>query len=100
MEKILYVDDDVEIQGLIKDILTKEGFSVTIAKDGQEAVNIVKDADFDLIILDYLMPGLTGDQVCSALKADKKTAMIPVIMVTAYPNEREGPVRRRCGFYQ
>jgi len=49
MEKILYVDDDVEIQGLIKDILGKQGFAVTIAKDGQEALRLVKAEKFDLI---------------------------------------------------
>ncbi|MFH0826629.1 MAG: response regulator [Candidatus Omnitrophota bacterium] len=89
MEKILYVDDDVEIQGLIKDILSKEGFGITIAKDGQEALRLAKAEKFDLILLDYLMPGLNGDQVCVSLKDDATTAEIPVIMVTAYPNEKE-----------
>jgi len=89
MEKILYVDDDVEIQGLIKDILGKQGFAVIIAKDGQEALRLVKAEKFDLILLDYLMPGMNGDQVCASLKDDAQTADIPVIMVTAYPNEKE-----------
>ncbi|KPK96759.1 MAG: hypothetical protein AMJ95_12385 [Omnitrophica WOR_2 bacterium SM23_72] len=89
MEKLLYVDDDVEIQGLIKDILSKEGFGITVAKDGQEALRLVKADKFDLILLDYLMPGLNGDQVCASLKDDAQTADIPVIMVTAYPNEKE-----------
>jgi CheY-like chemotaxis protein len=89
MEKILYADDDVEIQGLIKDILGKAGYGISIAKDGQEALNLAKAERFDLIILDYLMPGLTGDQVCAALKKDVETKNIPVIMVTAYPTEKE-----------
>jgi two-component system alkaline phosphatase synthesis response regulator PhoP len=89
MEKILYADDDVEIQGLIKDILSKEGFGITIAKDGQEALRLAKTEKFDLIILDYLMPGLNGDRVCESLKDNAETAGIPVIMVTAYPNEKE-----------
>ncbi|MFH1458538.1 MAG: response regulator [Candidatus Omnitrophota bacterium] len=89
MEKILYADDDVEIQGLIKDILNKEGYDITIAKDGQEALNLAKSEKFDLIILDFLMPGLTGNEVCAGLKKDTETKHIPVIMVTAYSNEKE-----------
>ncbi len=89
MEKILYADDDVEIQKLIKEILSKEGFEVTIAKDGQEALRLAKAEKFDLIMLDYLMPGMTGDRVCESLKDNAETAGIPIIMVTAYPNEKE-----------
>jgi two-component system alkaline phosphatase synthesis response regulator PhoP len=89
MEKILYVDDDTEIQGLIKDILSKEGYDVRIAKDGLEALSLVKAQKPDLVISDYLMPGLTGEQVCASLKKDAETKDIPVIIVTAYPAEKE-----------
>jgi two-component system alkaline phosphatase synthesis response regulator PhoP len=89
MEKILYADDDVEIQRIIKEMLDKEGFNIVIAADGQEALRLAKADKPDLIILDYLMPGLTGDQVCVALKAAPETRSIPVIMVTAYPGEKE-----------
>jgi len=89
MEKILYADDDIDVQNAIKDILTKEGFETIIAKDGNEALELAKTQDPDLIVLDYLMPGLNGEQVCEALIKDKETKHIPVIMVTAYPNEKE-----------
>jgi len=89
MEKILYADDDTEIREIIKDILVKEGYDVLIAKDGNEALNLTKQSLPDLIILDYFMPGLTGEQVCMALKKDSQTQHIPVIIVTGYPNEKE-----------
>lgn len=89
MEKILYADDDSDTQEIIKDILTKEGYEVIIAKDGNEALNLAKVNKPDLIALDYLMPGLNGEEVCKFLKMDAETQHIPVIMVTAYPSEKE-----------
>jgi len=89
MEKILYADDDPDIQGLIKSILNKEGYEIIIAKDGNEALNLTKTHKPDLVILDFLMPGLNGVEVCEALKKDNETRAIPVIMLTAYSTEKE-----------
>lgn len=89
MEKILYADDDADIQELIKGILTKEGYEVSIAKDGNDALNLTKTQRPDLVILDFLMPGLNGVEVCQALQKDVETKNIPVIMLTAYPSEKE-----------
>jgi len=89
MEKILYADDDLDIQEIIKNILTKEGFEVIIAKDGNETLNLAKTNKPDLIVLDYLMPDLNGVEVCEALQKNNDTKSIPIIMVTAYPNEKE-----------
>ena len=89
MEKILYADDDADIQELIKGILTREGYEVTIAKDGNEALNLTKSFKPDVVILDFLMPGLNGVGVCQALKKDEETKNIPIIMLTAYPSEKE-----------
>lgn len=89
MDKILYADDDADIQEIIKSILAKENFEVTIAKDGIEALNLATQNKPDVILLDYLMPGLSGLQVLEALRKNQDTKSIPVIMVTAYPNEKE-----------
>lgn len=89
MEKILVADDEEEVRDIMKDILTKEGYNVVVAKDGQEALGLTKTNNPDLIILDYMMPGLDGVQTCQSLKKDNQTKSIPVIMVTAYPGEKE-----------
>lgn len=89
MEKILYVDDEEDVRRTVKDILTKEGYEVIVAKDGIEALSLVTKDKPDLVILDFLMPGLNGTEVCQSLKKDSLTKSIPVIMVTAYPNEKE-----------
>ena len=89
VDKILYADDDLDIQEIIKSILTKEHFDVIIAKDGVEALNLATQHKPDVILLDYLMPGLSGLQVLESLRKNQETKPIPVIMVTAYPNEKE-----------
>jgi two-component system alkaline phosphatase synthesis response regulator PhoP len=89
MEKILYADDDLDIQEIIKGILTKEGYEVIIAKDGIEALKLIQEKKPDVVLLDYLMPGLNGTQVLEALRKSPETKSVPVIMVTAYPNEKE-----------
>lgn len=89
MEKILFADDDVDIQEITKTILTKEGYEVLIAKNGGEVLDLVKTNKPDLIILDYLMPVSDGVEVCKALKKDDETKPIPVLMVTAYPDQKE-----------
>ena len=90
METILFADDDAEIQDIVKRILTKEGYEVRMAKDGNEALELAKqEKKPDLIILDYLMPGLSGLEVCRELKKDEATKAIPVLMVTGHPTQKE-----------
>ncbi|MEW6100687.1 MAG: response regulator [Candidatus Omnitrophota bacterium] len=89
MEKILVADDELEILGMIETILKKEGYEVVAAKDGQEALNLAKAQKPDLIVSDYLMPNLNGAELCRALKKESETKAIPIIIVTAYPAEKE-----------
>ena len=89
MEKILFADDDVEIQEVVKSILTRAGYDTVIAKDGAEALRLAEETKPDLIVLDYVMPIMEGLEVCKALKANPKTSHIPIIMVTAYASEKE-----------
>ena len=89
MAKILFADDEPDIQRMAKSILTREGYEVIIAKDGEEVLDLVKTHKPDLIILDYMMPVLDGLETCKALKKDNETKSIPVIMVTGYPEEKQ-----------
>jgi len=89
MEKILLADDDQEVRDIVKIILEKEGYAVSIAKDGNETLNAVKQDKPDLIILDYLMPGLSGVEVLNVLKSTDDSKNIPVLMVTAHPTEKQ-----------
>lgn len=82
--KILVVDDEQKIRNVIKEYAEFEGYEVTEAEDGMEAVNICKDQDFDIIIMDIMMPKLDG---FSAIKEIRKTKQVPVIMLSARSEE-------------
>jgi CheY-like chemotaxis protein len=79
-KKILCVDDDSGILKVIETALQAEGFEVYTAKDGYEMFNKLSTMIPDLILLDVLMPGMDGFEVCQRLKEDKDTENIPVIM--------------------
>lgn len=82
-ELILVVDDTSTNLKLVSDFLKDAGFEVWVAKNGAQALNIVKKALPDLILLDVVMPVLNGFETCRRLKADEKTQEIPVIFMTA-----------------
>lgn len=78
--KILVCDDDKNICELLRLYLVKEGFSVLIANDGNEALNTFKNNKVDLVMLDIMMPRLDGWQVCKEIR---KTSDVPIIMISA-----------------
>ncbi|MEK7220749.1 MAG: HD domain-containing phosphohydrolase [candidate division NC10 bacterium] len=80
---ILVVDDDALIRQFLEDQLTGEGYLVSTARDGEEALAKVAADSPDLILLDVMMPKVDGFEVCRRLKSDDRTILIPVVMVTA-----------------
>lgn len=80
---ILVVEDDFGARTIVKTILSGKGYAVTDAANGNEALDILKERSFDLIILDLMMPGLSGYDVVVHLKQRPETQNIPVIMLTA-----------------
>lgn len=84
MKKILVVDDEKPISDIVKFNLTKEGYEVFTAYDGEEAVAMVKEVEPDLILLDLMLPKIDGLEVCRQVRKDYD---IPIIMVTAKDSE-------------
>jgi len=82
-KRILVVDDEPDFAGIVQQNLEKEGFEVEVAYDGDEGLEKIKANPPDAIVLDVMMPGKDGYQVCSELKADEQYADIPVILLTA-----------------
>src|SRR3990172_11257306 len=81
-ETILVVDDDERQRDLLNATLTEAGYQVTVAGDGAAALAQAAAAPPDLILLDLMLPGLNGFEVCQRLKEDPTTSSVPVIVVT------------------
>ena len=86
--RILIVDDEEKNIKLLKGILLSQNYKFYEALNGQEAIELVHDISPHLILLDVMMPGISGFEVCQKLKQDEKTRSIPIIMVTAL-NEKD-----------
>lgn len=84
MKKILVVDDEKPISDIVKFNLSKEGYEVFTAYDGEEAVEMVKEVEPDLVLLDLMLPKMDGLEVCRQIR---KTYDMPIIMVTAKDSE-------------
>ena len=83
LSKILVVDDNASNRDLLSRRLVREGHQVTMAESGSEALALTAAADFDLVLLDLMMPGMSGFEVLCRLKADPSTRHVPIIMISA-----------------
>ena len=82
-ELVLVVEDEPDIVELVSFHLKRDGFRVVSASDGEEALSVVRSALPDIILLDLMLPGLDGLEVCRRLRAEQRTASVPVIMLTS-----------------
>lgn len=87
IHRILVVDDEPDIADLVSYNLKKEGFIVATASDAEEALEKIRSEDFSLILLDLMLPGMQGMEICRVLRKDSKTENLPVIMLTAKVEE-------------
>ncbi len=78
--KILLADDEENITNVLKSYLEREGYKIFVASDGRQAINLFKNLEIDLVVLDLMMPYFSGEQVCSIIR---KESRIPIIMLTA-----------------
>lgn len=85
--KVLIVEDEVAIVTLLRYNLEKEGFAVITAGDGEEAVNMVKEHRPDIVVLDWMLPKMTGIEVCKQIRWHQDSKNTPVIMLSARGEE-------------
>ena len=83
MTIVLVVDDELDILEMTRIMLESLGFDVITASDGEKALEIVEEKNVDLILLDAVMPGVHGLDVCRMLKRNPKTRVIPIIIFSA-----------------
>ncbi|MBU1726302.1 MAG: response regulator [Candidatus Omnitrophica bacterium] len=96
-KKILIVDDDREILEIVERILELKGYTIFTALNGEEALRKVEGASPDLIILDLVLPLVSGEQVCRKIKRNPKTKDIPIIMLTGKDSEADEIIGRVLG---
>ena len=88
-KNILVVEDDLDIRELISFNLANEGHQVFEANDGEVGIDKARNNNPDLILLDLMLPGIQGLDVCRIIKSDQETKEIPIIMVTALGQEED-----------
>ena len=88
-ESVLIVEDDPDIVELLQYTLEREGYSVLVALNGEKGLSEAQRRRPGLILLDLMLPGLDGLEVCKALKSDNSTKGIPVVMLTAKGEESD-----------
>lgn len=88
-EKILIVEDDEDIAELIRYNLVKDGFRPKTVTTGEDAIDCLHDDKYDLVLLDIMLPGMDGLEVCRTLKENERMRPIPVIMLTAKGEESD-----------
>ncbi|GGP60307.1 DNA-binding response regulator [Shewanella algicola] len=94
MNRILLIDDDIGLSDLLSQLLELEGFALTQAYDGEQGLSLAQQQDFDLILLDVMLPKLNGFEVLRALRQRKQT---PVLMLTARGDEIDRVVGLEIG---
>lgn len=86
---IVVADDDPDVLRLLERRLSRRGYEVRTAVNGRAALDEVHRIHPDAVVLDNVMPGMTGGEACAALKADAGTARIPVVLLSAQATERD-----------
>src|SRR5687767_8270620 len=86
---ILVAEDDHDIAELISHYLKKAGWTTQVAAAGDQALAYIRNHPVDVVILDLMLPGMSGLDVCQALRGDEATASVPVIMLTARAEESD-----------
>lgn len=89
-DTVLIIEDESDVVDLLRYNLNRAGFAVLIAKNGQDGLKIAQERRPDIIVLDLMLPKLSGQEVCKVLKKNSETVQIPIIMLTAkgQPEER------------
>lgn len=87
--RVLLVEDDAALAELLTYHLQREGFIVTATADGEQALLLAREAVPDLVLLDWMVPGLSGLEVCRQLRRGQGTANVPIIMLTARGEEED-----------
>ena len=95
--RVLLIEDEANIAEAIRFLLARDGYQVHLRHDGREALAAVAELAPDLVILDLMLPGLSGLEILTSLRADAATLALPVLMLTAKGQGRDRDAAERAG---
>ena len=96
-KKILIVDDESIMVSILQRHVSNAGFVFEVASNGQEALDKIQKEMPDLVLLDLMMPGMSGFETCRRIRADEKTKKLPVIIITALRSDTDSADAAACG---
>ncbi len=97
MDKILIIQDSPSVNAMLKFRLESGGFSVETAETGEEGIEKTKACQYQLILLDYNLPGINGGQVCRILKKQNSTKNTPIVFMSAKDEEKLQQITKEAG---
>lgn len=97
MDKILIIQDSPSVNAMLKFRLESGGFSVETVETGEEGIEKTKASQYQLILLDYNLPGMNGSQVCQALRKQESTKNIPIVFMSAKDEEKLQQITKEAG---
>ena len=97
MDKILIIQDSPSINAMLKFRLESGGFSVETAETGEEGVEKTKVGQYQLILLDYNLPGMNGSQVCQVLRKQNNTQNTPIVLISAKDEDKLIKITKEAG---
>ena len=97
MDRILVIQDSPSVNALLKFRLEKGGFSVETVETGEEGIEKIKACQYQLILLDYNLPGMNGSQVCRVLKRGDHTKNIPILFMSAKDEDKLNQITKEAG---
>jgi len=86
MKNVLILDDDINVLEMLREVLRYSDYSVNTSQSTAGLFHLIKQSPPDLILLDYMLNGINGGEVCRQIKSDPSTEKLPVIMISAYSN--------------
>ncbi len=97
MKKVVLIDDEPFILMMLEDKLTRAGLQVVTSRESVTALETIREVMPDLIILDWMMPEMSGIELCKIIKSDSDVSHIPVFMLTAKGQEEDEKLGFKCG---
>lgn len=97
-KKVFFADDEIAMRFLVTETLEEEGFQVTTVENGMDALQVLQLQQFDVIILDFMMPGKTGVEVCLEIRESKNpNQKVPIILLSAKSRDVDKELARQAG---